>query len=208
MVQNEDISGKNILNIGCGFGWCELNFLGRGAKQMTGTEISEEDLKTARENVLDERVSFVVGSAIQLPFTSDSFDTVVSWEVIEHIPKKTENKMFAEVYRVLKPGGIFYLSTPHFSFFSNILDPAWWLVGHRHYSKQGLLSYARKNNFRMTEVRVKGKWWMLFSLVNMYVSKWIFRRRPFFGAFFARKEREEYLSNDGFGNIFVKFQKN
>lgn len=207
-VKDEDVSHKSILNIGCGFGWCELNFLGRGVKQMTGTEISEDDLKTARENILDKRVSFVVGSAIQLPFPSNSFDTVVSWEVIEHIPKKTENVMFAEVFRVLKPRGIFYLSTPHFGFFSNILDPAWWLVGHRHYSKQLLSSYARKNNFRMIEVTVKGKWWMLFSLVNMYVSKWIFRRRPFFGEFFARKEREEYLKDDGFGNIFVKFQKN
>lgn len=146
-VSDEDVKDKNALNVGCGFGWCELNFLSRGVKQMAGIEISEEDLKTARENVVNERVKFCLGSAIQIPFPDKSFDTVVSWEVIEHIPKNTENRMFTEVARVLRSGGVFYLSTPHASFFSNILDPAWWLIGHRHYSREQLALYAKQNGY-------------------------------------------------------------
>jgi SAM-dependent methyltransferase len=115
--------------------------------------------------------------------------------------------MFSETYRVLRPGGSFYLSTPHASFFSNILDPAWWLTGHRHYSQKKLFSYAKKNGFEIVEMKIKGKWWMLFSVLNMYISKWILRRKPLFQNFFSQKEHEEYMANDGFGNIFVKFKK-
>lgn len=206
-VKDEDVKDKSVLNIGCGFGWCELNFLGRGVGQMTGMEISEEDLKTARENVKDEKIDFCVGSATKLPFSDQSFDTAVSWEVIEHIPVNTENQMFAEVGRVLKRGGVFYLSTPHASFFSNMLDPAWWLIGHRHYSRRQLASYAKKNGFEVMDVKIKGKWWMLFSVLNMYVSKWILRRRPLFQDIFSQKEHKEYMSEDGFGDIFIKLKK-
>lgn len=206
-VNDEDINGKDVLNIGCGFGWCELNFLDRGMRQMMGIEISDDDLKTARENVINEKTQFRVGSATDLPFPDQSFDTVVSWEVIEHIPKNTENQMFSEVARVLKSEGTFYLSTPHTSFFSNILDPAWWFVGHRHYSREKLSAYAKNNGFNVVDVRIKGKWWMLFSVLNMYISKWILRRSPLFGGIFSQKEHEEYMTDDGFSNIFVKLKK-
>lgn len=206
-VNDEDVKGKDILNIGCGFGWCELNFLGRGVRQMTGMEISEEDLKTARENIVDEKVKFCVGSAIELPFPDQSFDTVVSWEVIEHIPKNNENRMFDEVARVLRSGGVFYLSTPHASFFSNMLDPAWWLIGHRHYSRRQLTMYAEKNGFDVVDVKIKGRWWMLFSVLNMYISKWILRRDPLFKDMFSQKDHEEYMADDGFGDIFIKMKK-
>lgn len=206
-VDDEDVKNKRVLNIGCGFGWCELNFLDRGVHQMTGIEISEEDLKTARENVRNEKIDFCVGSAAELPFPAQSFDTVVSWEVIEHIPLNTENQMFAEVARVLKSGGMFYLSTPHASFFSNMLDPAWWLIGHRHYSRRQLASYAKKNGFEVMEVKIKGKWWALLSILNMYISKWILRREPLFQDIFSQKEHEEYMTDDGFSNIFIKFRK-
>jgi ubiquinone/menaquinone biosynthesis C-methylase UbiE len=206
-VEDSDVQGKDILNIGCGFGWCELNFLNRGVSQMTGIEISEDDLKTAKENVVSNKVRFQIGNAIQLPFPDQSFDTVVSWEVIEHIPKNTENMMFKEVYRVLKPGGAFYLSTPYHTFFSDILDPAWWLVGHRHYSRERLISFATRNVFAVDAVTIKGRWWTLFSILNMYISKWILRRTPLFDSIFSRKEHAEYMEDDGFADIFVKFKK-
>lgn len=206
-VNNEDVKDKCILDVGCGFGWCELNFLSRGMRQMTGMEITEEDLNTARDNVRNKKIQFSVGSAINLPYPELSFDTVVSWEVIEHIPMKSENQMFAEISRVLKPLGIFYLSTPHSSFFSNIMDPAWWLIGHRHYSKDQLTFYAKKNGFEVIDVKIKGKWWTLFSILNMYISKWILRRSPLLGSVFERKDHKEYMSNGGFVNIFIKFKK-
>jgi 2-polyprenyl-3-methyl-5-hydroxy-6-metoxy-1,4-benzoquinol methylase len=207
-VSEGDVRGKKILDIGCGYGWCEVAFLDKDPKSITGIEISERDLATIRKNVTDSRISTEVSGATSLPFQDASFDTVVSWEVIEHIPVKTESLMFSEANRVLKPGGSFYLSTPHWSFFSNLLDPAWLLVGHRHYSRGRLARYARNAGLSVERVEIRGGWWSLFSLVNMYVAKWVFRRTSFYNDVFVRKEDAEYNdSSDGFANIFVHFKK-
>jgi SAM-dependent methyltransferase len=205
-VDNEDIRDKKILDIGCGFGWCELNFIDRGVGKITATEISEKDIETAKKNVKSEKVEYAVASATDLPFKDEAFDTVVCWEVIEHIPKNTEHLLFSEVKRVLKPGGSFYLSTPNATLFSNILDPAWWLIGHRHYSEKKLVAMARKNNFSVTKKQIRGGWWTLFSDIDMYICKWLFRRRGVLQEIMERKKTEEYARNSGFINLFVKLR--
>ncbi len=206
-VNNKDVIDKRVLDIGCGFGWCEVNFLERGVKQVTGIEITDEDLLAARNGIQDQRAKFVTAGALDLPFPDSSFDTVISWEVIEHIPKATEDQMFAEVYRVLKPGGRFYLSTPHDQLFAKVLDPAWWLVGHRHYSASTLAGYAKNNNLQVVSVEVKGGIWTVIGILNMYIAKWIFHRELFFAAVFERRQTHEY-SIAGFADIFVKMKKN
>jgi len=52
----------------------------------------------------------VYGSALNLPFKSESFDTVLSTQVLEHVPEP--KKMLEEVYRVLKNGGCLILTAP------------------------------------------------------------------------------------------------
>jgi 2-polyprenyl-3-methyl-5-hydroxy-6-metoxy-1,4-benzoquinol methylase len=206
-VQENDIKNKKILDIGCGFGWFELNAILRECENVIGIEIAEEDLLTVRKYIKDSRVDFKVGSAIKLPFENNKFDTIVSWEVIEHIPKNTENKMFSEVNRVLKNNGVFYLSTPFNSFFSNIFDPAWWLIGHRHYKKNDLINFAESNGFKIEKIILNGGIWEILGINNLYIAKWIFRRTPFFEKFFNEKQDKEYKKQKGFTNIFIKFKK-
>lgn len=207
-VDDSDLKGKTALDIGCGYGWCELDFLNRGVTKIIGVEQSEKDLETIQKNINNDRLELKVSSATNLPFEPNSFDTIVSWEVIEHIPKGTEKMMFSEVTRVLRPGGTFYLSTPHRSFFSNALDPAWWLIGHRHYSLKQLAKFANDtSSLRIELVNIKGGWWSLLSILNLYISKWIFRRKPIFETFFSEKENLEYVADNGFANIFIKFRK-
>ncbi len=207
MVREADIKDRDILDIGCGYGWCELNFLKRGAKSIVGTEITEADFATAKKYIDDQRVKFVVGGATQLEFPDKSFDSVVCWEVIEHIPKRTEPQMFAEVNRVLRPGGAFYLSTPFASVLARIFDPAWWVAGHRHYSRAHLEAFGLEHGFEVSQMMVKGRFWTLFSILNMYIAKWIFRRPPFFAEHFSKMEDYEYRHGEGFFNIFVRYQK-
>lgn len=86
-VQDEDLSGKDVLDVGCGFAWfCELA-LTRGARSVVGIEPEEASLDVARRSVLDQRCSFRVASATHLPFADESFDVVSLWEVLEHLPK-------------------------------------------------------------------------------------------------------------------------
>lgn len=209
-VDDADVANKEILDIGCGYGWCELNFLQRGAKRISAMEISEESLQTIRQNITDERLLLKTGGATNLPFENESFDTVVAWEVLEHIPVKSEPFMFKEIYRVLKPGGHFYLSTPNSSIFSNIFDPAWWFIGHRHYTEQMIKQLGEEGGFKIETIEVKGGCWTVLDWLNLYFSKWILRRSILCHNFFSNKENQEYGANytKGFANLFVKFVKN
>ncbi|PIY94086.1 MAG: hypothetical protein COY68_03640 [Candidatus Levybacteria bacterium CG_4_10_14_0_8_um_filter_35_23] len=208
-VKDKDLKNKNVLDIGCGFGWFELCVLKKGIKQIAGIEITIDDLKTAKENIKDERVIFQVGGALKLPFKDNYFDTVTAWEVIEHIPKNTEEKMFKEIKRVLKKKGAFYLSTPYNSFLSKYFDPAWWFVGHRHYSEGKLIKLGEKNGFKISEIIINGGFWSLIDLLDMYIAKWIFRRKPFLEKSINRKVDNEYkIEKKGFMGIFVKYENN
>lgn len=206
-VLDEDILNKKILDIGCGFGWFELNAEKRGAEKIVGIELEEKDLSTGKKYIQSEKIEFRQGSAIEIPLPNESFDTVVSWEVIEHIPKNTEDKMFKEVNRVLKNEGVFYLSTPYDSFFSKIFDPAWWLIGHRHYSTKILTNLAKQNGFEVEKIILNGGFWEILGINNLYIAKWIFRRRPFFENFINKKQNEEFQIKRGLVNIFIKFKK-
>ena len=206
-VDDEDIKNKTILDIGCGYGWCEMNFLKRGVKEIIGMETSEDDLKTAKQYIEDKRAGFIVGNALKIPFKNDCFDTVVCWEVLEHIPKNNEMNLFREVNRVLKKDGAFYLSTPYDRLLSIFFDPAWWLIGHRHYGKKQITQYIQKNGFKLVKMEVRGKIWCLISGINMYFSKWILRRKPLFQKYFIKKENLEYQKKNGFNNIFIKAKK-
>ncbi|SOC11309.1 methyltransferase family protein [Ureibacillus xyleni] len=206
-VDNENIKGKDVLDIGCGYGWFELYALKNGVNKIIGIEITDEDLSTARKYIHDKRAEFHTGSGIEIPFDNVSFDTVVSWEVIEHIPKNTEKNMFLEVNRVLKDNGIFYLSTPFRSLPSTVFDPAWWLIGHRHYSKQTLTNLAEQFGFVVESIEVKGAWWEIAYLWNFYISKWAFRRTPFYDDYLNRKRNQEYSKEKGNFTIFIKMRK-
>lgn len=123
-IEDKDLVNKVVLDIGCGFGWFELFAASKNVKKIVGLELAEDDLETAKKNINNISIEFQVGNATNLPFDNNYFDTVVSWEVIEHIPKGTEKEMLSEIRRVLKKGGAIYISTPNNSMFSNILDPA------------------------------------------------------------------------------------
>lgn len=204
-LEDGDVVNKRILDIGCGYGWFELNVADRACGTVIGIELLEQNLETAKANIDNEKIDFTVGSAIDLPFENESFDTVVAWEVIEHIPKQTEGKMFQEVGRVLKSGGAFYLSTPNRSFFANVFDPAWWLIGHRHYSVKQLVDLGEKAGFVAGKVIVNGGFWEIIGINNLYIAKWIFRRAPFFDRFINQKQDEEYKKEKRVTNIFIKF---
>ena len=206
-VDDIDINNKVILDIGCGYGWFELNSLKRNCNKIIGLELSEKDLQTASDNINNEKIEFTIGSAVDIPFMDNYFDTIISWEVIEHIPKDTENNMFSEINRTLKDGGTFYLSTPYNSLFSKIFDPAWWLIGHRHYKKDNLIRFAENNGFKVEKVVINGGLWEVLGINNLYIAKWIFRRAPFFESFFNKKQDIEYKKEKGFTNIFIKFRK-
>ena len=101
-----------VLDIGCGTGRL-LNRL--AAKypnlQGTGLDFSSEMLRQARRsNCHRPRLIFVQGNAAPLRFVSEQFDAV--FNTISFLHYAEPERVLAEIYRVLRPGGMLYLVDP------------------------------------------------------------------------------------------------
>lgn len=116
-----NLKGKKILEIGCGGAQCGIFMAKKGAK-VTGIDISEEQLKFAKE--LSEKnkvgIKFYRGDIESIKMIkSNSQDVVFTAWALLYVGNL--EKCFREVFRVLKRGGIFVLSMPH-PFYDTISD--------------------------------------------------------------------------------------
>lgn len=200
------VQNKDILDIGSSFGWFEKMALAANCRSVTGLEPREEDFYQAKLEA--PAAKFKVGTATHLPFPDNSFDQVVMFDVIEHIPKNTEPAAIREIHRVLRPNGEFILSTPYWYWLSNIMDPAWWLIGHRHYCVENMVQMLTASGFKINMVQKRGRHFELLSAILLYIFKWLFRREIPFKSWFEAKRVSEYLTDrEGFETLYVKSSK-
>ena len=101
-----DLSGRRVLDLGCGRGRWAQEFALRGAR-VTGVDWSEQALEQARSRV--PKASFVRMPVTELGFASASFDVVNSVTVVQHLPHDIQDRVLREAARVLAPGGWFSL---------------------------------------------------------------------------------------------------
>lgn len=102
--------GQDVLDLACGVGYGTAH-LASVARSVVGVDLSEEAIAYARSRYAAANVEYVVADATALPFETGSFDTVCSFETLEHLPDRAA--YLAEVVRVLRPGGAYLVSTPH-----------------------------------------------------------------------------------------------
>jgi phosphoethanolamine N-methyltransferase len=119
VLSGADLAGKRVLDIGCGSGGITL-FIARrfGPARIVGFDVELPVIESARRRAteagLADHVEFTQGPPGGLPFPDESFDVAFSKDAMVHIPDK--DAIFAEIFRVLKPGGTFAASD--------------WLIGH------------------------------------------------------------------------------
>ena len=108
IILNQNKNIVRILDVGCGYGHYLKEY--ENVCYRLGIKAEIYGLDVAIKN-LEFNFNFVKGDARKLPFKNRSFDIVTSTEVLEHF---VEGEMFIEeVYRVLKDGGFFILTTPN-----------------------------------------------------------------------------------------------
>lgn len=201
----KDLKDKEVLDVGCSYGWFEDFAIRSECKQISAIEPNKKDFLEAQRDA--PGANYVIGSVFAIPFPDNHFDTVAFFDVIEHIPRRTEKKALTEIKRVLKRGGVLYLSTPHRSFLSNLLDPAWYL-GHRHYSRRKLTDFFQSVGLKIEWVDYGGGVFSQIYMILFYFYKFVFKREMMlFKSFFERKRAQEYSQNKGFTTIFVKAHK-
>ena len=112
--ENFSLSGKNILDVGCGKGGMLISCALRGAK-VVGIDVDEEEIKIAKMRTeacgINDNVSLMVANAENMPFSDNFFDIVLAISVLEHV--KNLEKVVKEMVRVTKPGGFCYISIPN-----------------------------------------------------------------------------------------------
>lgn len=105
--------GPEVLNLGSG-PFHELGLLNRGAHKFTVCDVDPRAIEQARNlwgSALGGADVLTIGAP--LPYSPNTFDLVVSMDVIEHVLAPVE--WTREALRVLKPGGKLFLTTPNYA---------------------------------------------------------------------------------------------
>ncbi len=107
---------KRVLEIGCGAGGGTLYLKSiLEPKEIIGVDISKTAVEKAQKKGINAHTINV--SEEKLPFKNETFDLVVTFEVIEHV--FDTGAFIEEINRVLKPGGTLFISTPNLAWWAN-----------------------------------------------------------------------------------------
>lgn len=125
----EIVKNSKVVDIGCGYGH-NRSIIEQAGGEWVGVEAFEGGAQT------------VIASAEDLPFEDNSFDIAIMDAVLEHIPDV--GKAFAEVGRVLRPGGKFIGYVAFMECFHEI--------SYSHLSFKALEHYASINGMKLTRI--------------------------------------------------------
>jgi SAM-dependent methyltransferase len=102
--------GKRVLDYGCGSGYGSAR-IAETAAYVTAVDVADDAIAYARERFPTGNLDFqTIDPTRPLPFADASFDTVLSFQVFEHVADT--RRYLAEIRRVLRPGGHLVLVTP------------------------------------------------------------------------------------------------
>jgi len=98
--------GQDMLEIGPGPG-AATEWLRERVQSLTVVEVDEEAAGKLTQRYADSNVHVVIGTATELGYPDASFDSVGSFTMLHHVPTLAlQNKILAEAFRVLRPGGV------------------------------------------------------------------------------------------------------
>ena len=109
MGAGEMFEGKDVLDLGSGFGGTAVRFLEYGAATVGGVEVDQDRVdhsnEFARARGVDDRVEFRLGTGEEIPYEDERFDLVTMYDVMEHV--FSPEQVVSEAHRVLRSGGRF-----------------------------------------------------------------------------------------------------
>jgi 2-polyprenyl-3-methyl-5-hydroxy-6-metoxy-1,4-benzoquinol methylase len=116
-LQPEDLTGRRVLEIGCGRGElaCRISSVENGPRQFVAADFSQSALRLGRsraDRTAIPQPSWLVASIQDVAVSGSVFDTVISCETVEHLADP--QRALREIQRVLRPGGRLLLTTPNY----------------------------------------------------------------------------------------------
>ncbi|NLU75606.1 class I SAM-dependent methyltransferase [Streptomyces sp. HNM0575] len=103
----EDVElGDDVLELGPGYG-ANLRVLVEQVPSLTAVEIDGDTARLLQDG-WGERARIIHGDASDLPLPDSAFSSVVCFTMLHHVPEvPTQDRIFREAFRVLRPGGVF-----------------------------------------------------------------------------------------------------
>jgi ubiquinone/menaquinone biosynthesis C-methylase UbiE len=103
-------NNKTVLDLGCNNGYGTV-LLGKGHSKVVGLDVSARAIEDAQQRFRNYGINFLLYDGQTIPFKANSFDLIVSFQVIEHIADST--RYLAEIVRVLRSSGMALFTTPN-----------------------------------------------------------------------------------------------
>lgn len=166
---------KKILDAGCGVGQIS-KVLKEAGFEVTGIDISQQAINEARQNF--SNVEFIRSSIdSRLPFNNESFDAIYCTEVIEHV--YDTDTAIQEMARVLKRGGVLFISTPYHGLVKSLIIVLSKFERHfspnkshiRFFTVNTLKRMLRRKGFRVKKTFFLGRFWPVWMNMAMLAEK-------------------------------------
>lgn len=105
------LAGKNVLDLGCGYGWHCIFAARQGAAQVLGLDLSRKMIEEAIKRNKKTQIEYRVCGIEEYEYPESMWDCVVSNLALHYI--ENIEKVFQNVYKTLKPGGTFIFNIEH-----------------------------------------------------------------------------------------------
>ncbi len=112
-----ELSGKTVLDLGCGYGWHCQYAIEQGAKSVVGIDLSEKMLSKARQLTKQKNVIFEQCAIEDFNAEEASFDVIFSSLALHYVADL--RAIFHNAFKLLKPNGVLCYSVEHPIFTSN-----------------------------------------------------------------------------------------
>lgn len=106
-----ELRDKNVLDLGCGFGWHCRYVREQQAHSVVGVDLSAKMLAVARENTNDPAIAYRRLAIEDIDFTAGEFEVVISSLAFHYVERF--DRVCHKVYHALAPGGSFVFSVEH-----------------------------------------------------------------------------------------------
>ena len=105
------LAGAQVLELGCGKA-DKTRLMAQSAASVLALEVDATQLAANRAAAAPANIRFEYGGAEAIPAADDSIDIVTMFKSLHHVPTDLMDAALAEIRRVLKPGGLAYISEP------------------------------------------------------------------------------------------------
>ncbi len=113
-----DLTGKDVLDLGCGYGWHCKYAADHGARSVLGIDQSELMVTEARKRNAADNITYRVCSLLDYEYPAAAYDLVVSNLVLHYV--EDLDFVYRRIHETLRPGSVFLMNIEHPTFTAGV----------------------------------------------------------------------------------------